>query len=92
MPTTAKDVLEALKQVKYPGFRRDIVSFGIVRDIEHQRDRAIRLKSGERRHLLLTPHRADNDVAAPQRMPGDGTAESARDARHQPALRRQLSL
>jgi ATP-binding protein involved in chromosome partitioning len=34
MSTTAKDVLEALKQVKYPGFRRDIVSFGIVRDIE----------------------------------------------------------
>jgi len=34
MATTAKDVLEALKQVKYPGFKRDIVSFGIVRDIE----------------------------------------------------------
>lgn len=34
MATTAKDVLEALKQVKYPGFSRDIVSFGIVRDIE----------------------------------------------------------
>lgn len=34
MSTTAKDVLEALKQVKYPGFSRDIVSFGIVRDIE----------------------------------------------------------
>jgi len=34
MSTNAKDVLEALKQVKYPGFRRDIVSFGIVRDIE----------------------------------------------------------
>ncbi|HEY8518128.1 MAG TPA: Mrp/NBP35 family ATP-binding protein [Candidatus Binatia bacterium] len=34
MATTAKDVLEALKQVKYPGFSRDIVSFGIIRDIE----------------------------------------------------------
>jgi len=34
MATTAKDVLELLKQVKYPGFSRDIVSFGIVRDIE----------------------------------------------------------
>ena len=34
MASTAKDVLEALKQVKYPGFSRDIVSFGIVRDIE----------------------------------------------------------
>ncbi len=34
MATTAKDVLEVLKRVKYPGFSRDIVSFGIVRDIE----------------------------------------------------------
>jgi ATP-binding protein involved in chromosome partitioning len=34
MATTAQDVLSALKQVKYPGFSRDIVSFGIVRDIE----------------------------------------------------------
>jgi len=34
MASSAKDVLEALKQVKYPGFSRDIVSFGIVRDIE----------------------------------------------------------
>jgi ATP-binding protein involved in chromosome partitioning len=34
MPTTAREILEALRQVKYPGFSRDIVSFGIVRDIE----------------------------------------------------------
>lgn len=34
MATSAKDVLEALKRVKYPGFSRDIVSFGIVRDVE----------------------------------------------------------
>src|ERR1700676_1770322 len=26
-------VLEALKSVKYPGFSRDIVSFGLVKDI-----------------------------------------------------------
>ncbi|HZR80146.1 MAG TPA: Mrp/NBP35 family ATP-binding protein [Candidatus Binatia bacterium] len=31
---TARDVLDALRSVKYPGFSRDIVSFGIVRDIE----------------------------------------------------------
>jgi len=34
MPTTPQDVLNALRQVRYPGFSRDIVSFGIVRDIE----------------------------------------------------------
>ncbi len=27
-------ILDALKQVKYPGFSRDIVSFGLVKDIE----------------------------------------------------------
>jgi ATP-binding protein involved in chromosome partitioning len=33
MPTP-QELLEALKQVKYPGFSRDIVDFGIVKDIE----------------------------------------------------------
>ena len=31
---TPQDLLEALKQVRYPGFSRDIVSFGLVRDIQ----------------------------------------------------------
>ncbi len=31
---TPQQVLEELKKVKYPGFTRDIVSFGIVKDIE----------------------------------------------------------
>jgi ATP-binding protein involved in chromosome partitioning len=33
MPTP-QELLEALKQVKYPGFSRDIVAFGMVKDIE----------------------------------------------------------
>jgi len=33
MPTP-QDLLERLKTVPYPGFTRDIVSFGVVRDIE----------------------------------------------------------
>ena len=28
-----KEVLEKLKSISYPGFNRDIVSFGIVKDI-----------------------------------------------------------
>jgi len=32
MPTP-QELLEALKQVKYPGFSRDIVAFGMVKDI-----------------------------------------------------------
>jgi ATP-binding protein involved in chromosome partitioning len=31
---TPQEILEGLKQVKYPGYSRDIVSFGLVRDIE----------------------------------------------------------
>jgi len=31
---TPQEILEELKKVKYPGYSRDIVSFGIVRDIE----------------------------------------------------------
>ncbi len=31
---TPQELLEALKQVRYPGFSRDIVSFGLVRDIQ----------------------------------------------------------
>lgn len=31
---TPQEILEELKQVKYPGYTRDIVSFGLVRDIE----------------------------------------------------------
>ena len=33
MPTPDA-ILEALKRVPYPGFTRDIVSFGMVKDIE----------------------------------------------------------
>jgi ATP-binding protein involved in chromosome partitioning len=33
MPTP-QEILEQLKKVRYPGFTRDIVSFGIVKDIE----------------------------------------------------------
>ncbi len=33
MPTP-QEVLERLKSVRYPGFTRDVVSFGLIRDIE----------------------------------------------------------
>src|SRR5256885_16826619 len=33
MPISEDQVREALKQVKYPGFSRDIVSFGLVKPI-----------------------------------------------------------
>ena len=33
MPVTEEQITDALKQVKYPGFSRDIVSFGLIKDI-----------------------------------------------------------
>ncbi len=34
MPVTEEQITEALKQVKYPGFSRDIVSFGLVKAVQ----------------------------------------------------------
>ncbi len=39
MASSSQEILEALKQVKYPGFSRDIVSFGVVRDIKVEDER-----------------------------------------------------
>lgn len=33
MPVTEEQIREALKQVKYPGFSRDIVSFGLIKGV-----------------------------------------------------------
>ena len=33
VPPSEETVLEALRNVKYPGFSRDIVSFGFVKDV-----------------------------------------------------------
>src|SRR5437660_4485953 len=33
MPVTEEQIKEVLKQVKYPGFSRDIISFGLVKEI-----------------------------------------------------------
>jgi ATP-binding protein involved in chromosome partitioning len=37
-PLTEERIREALKQVKFPGFSRDIVSFGIVKSVDVTRD------------------------------------------------------
>ncbi|SVD33934.1 uncharacterized protein METZ01_LOCUS386788, partial [marine metagenome] len=31
---STQDVMDVLKQVKYPGFDRDIVSFGLVKNVQ----------------------------------------------------------
>jgi ATP-binding protein involved in chromosome partitioning len=52
VPTPA-EILDRLRQVPYPGFRRDIVSFGLVKDVEVASD-------GVR--VILAPTTAKEDV------------------------------
>ena len=52
---TPQEVYERLKRVPYPGFSRDIVSFGLVRDVEVSSDGVV---------VTLAPSTAREDVVA----------------------------
>ena len=41
-----QSILEALKAVKYPGYSRDIVSFGIVKHVAANNGAAAKIKAG----------------------------------------------
>jgi ATP-binding protein involved in chromosome partitioning len=83
-----QDVLERLKTVRYPGFTRDIVSFGMVRDVEVS-------SAGVTVHLA--PTTAQEDVlqqvdtavrAAVEAMPGvEGSVTVVRASAPRPAAR-----
>ena len=51
---TKDDVLSVLKKVKYPGFSRDIVSFGIIKDLS--------VEGGRVRFVLDAPTAKDEVV------------------------------
>ncbi len=55
MPVTEEQIKDALKQVKYPGFSRDIVSFGLVK--------GIRIEGGS---VVVQMALATNEPAIPQ--------------------------
>ena len=84
-----QDVMERLRRVPYPGFTRDIVSFGLVRDVEVS-------STGVTVHLTLST--AQDDVvrqvedavrAAVAGMPGvEGRVNIARTQAPQPARAR----
>src|SRR2546423_5318841 len=63
MPVTEEQIREALKQVKYPGFSRDIVSFGLVK--------AIRIDGGA---VALQVALATNEPAIPQTIKTESEA------------------
>ena len=83
---TPQQVLEALKQVKYPGFARDIVSFGMVKDIE---------VSSRGVNVILAPTTAREEIvqqiralvaATVSQMPGVPAVEVTVTAPEQPAF------
>jgi ATP-binding protein involved in chromosome partitioning len=63
MPVTEEQVKEALKQVKYPGFSRDIVSFGLVK--------AVRIDGGA---VTVQMALATNEPAIPQAIKTESEA------------------
>jgi ATP-binding protein involved in chromosome partitioning len=67
---TPQQVLEELKKVKYPGFSRDIVSFGMIRDVEvGSTGVTVVLSPGTAREEIVTQIR-DAVIATVSRMPG----------------------
>ncbi len=86
---TPQQVLEELKKVKYPGFARDIVSFGIIKDIE---------VGSTGVNVILAPTTARDDVVrqireavvdAVSRMQGVKAVEVTLTAPEQPQRRIQ---
>src|SRR6266850_8191719 len=63
MPVSEEQVQEALKGVKYPGFSRDIVSFGLVK--------GIRIDGGA---ITVQLALATNEPAIPQRIKSEAEA------------------
>jgi ATP-binding protein involved in chromosome partitioning len=63
MPITEEQIKEALKQVKYPGFSRDIVSFGLVKGIRIDGD-----------EVTVQMALATNEPAIPQAIKTDSEA------------------
>jgi ATP-binding protein involved in chromosome partitioning len=63
MPVTEEQIKDALKQVKYPGFSRDVVSFGLVK--------AVRIDDGE---VTVQMALATNEPAIPQAIKTESEA------------------
>jgi len=75
MSVSERDILEALQSVKYPGFTRDVVSFGVVREIVVQGDHArLRLDLGAGNPAVGDQLRRDVRAAV-ESMDGIASAE-----------------
>ncbi len=75
MPPTSESLLSALKSVKYPGFSRDIVSFGLVRLAEMRDDVAFARLEVTTADPDLPKKLHDAALAALRAVPGASRAE-----------------
>jgi ATP-binding protein involved in chromosome partitioning len=84
MAVTEEAVKEALKAVKYPGFSRDIVSFGLVKEIRvNNGDLTVQLALATNEPAIPRAIKADAEQAL-QRLPGIRQAKVLIDI-HAPA-------
>ena len=72
MALTEEEIREALRAVKYPGFSRDIVSFGLVKNIEINNSSVVV-------QLAL----ATNEPAIPRAIKADAENGFAKSCRYQ---------
>ncbi|MFL6596323.1 MAG: P-loop NTPase, partial [Chthoniobacterales bacterium] len=85
MAVTEESVKEALKAVKYPGFSRDIVSFGLVRSIEiNNGSVAVQLTLQTNDAAVPRAIKADAESAL-QKLPGVSQAKVLIDIQSPPA-------
>ncbi len=86
MSTLSQDqILETLRQIKYPGFSRDIVSFGIVKDIRIAgADVQIQMALSTNESRIPTTIR-DEALAALRQLPGVGDVEVKIDVQAAPS-------
>ncbi len=84
---TPQQVLEELKKVRYPGFSRDIVSFGMIRDVEvGSTGVTVILSPGTAREEIVTQIR-DAVIATVSHIPGISAVHVTLTAPEQPQHR-----
>jgi ATP-binding protein involved in chromosome partitioning len=85
MPVTEEQIREALKQVKYPGFSRDIVSFGLVKAVRIE-DRAVTVQMALATNEPAIPQAIKTESeAALGALPGIGAVKVLIDIHAPPA-------
>ncbi|MGA3268528.1 MAG: Mrp/NBP35 family ATP-binding protein [Verrucomicrobiota bacterium] len=103
---TQADIQNALKAVKYPGYSRDIVSFGLVKDVSVSKgvvsvalqlaspnpDAAQQIKEGCERALMSLPGVSRVQVEIRQPAPGPGDSNPWANQSRVPGVKRVIAV